>query len=136
MKRIKLNIEIELEGKEAETFVKRLEQLSDALTGSATVSQQAKPLPSPTPKKAVKAPAPSPKPTKKAVKAPAPSPKPTKKHTASSVDFIRAWESSTGTAEVSQKLGISRSSVSSRASMLRASGVALKKFKAGRRKAN
>ena len=37
MKRIKLNIEIELEGNEAETFLKRLEQLSDSLTGSATV---------------------------------------------------------------------------------------------------
>lgn len=126
MKRIKLNIEIELEGKEAETFVKRLEQLSDALTGSATVSQKAKPLPSPTPKKAVKAPAPSPKPMTKRKKGPS----------NSDADFIAAWQSSTGTAEVAQKLGISRSSVSSRASMLRASGVVLNKFKAGRRKAN
>ena len=126
MKRIKLNIEIELEGKEAETFVKRLEQLSDALTGSATVSQQAKPLPSPTPKKAKKAQAPSPKPTTKK----------TKKATASDADFIEAWQNSNGTAEVAQKLGINRTNVSRRATMLRANGVELKKFKAGRRKSN
>ena len=126
MKRIKLNIEIELEGQEAETFVKRLEQLSDAITGSATVSQKAKPLPSPAPKKAKKAAKPSPKPTTKKKKSPS----------SSDADFIAAWESSTGTAEVAQKLGISRGSVSSRASMLRASGVSLKKFRAGRRKAN
>jgi len=126
MKRIKLNIEIELDGKEAETFVKRLEQLSDALTGSATVSQQAKPLPSPTPKKAKKAPAPSPKPTTKK----------TKNAAASDADFIEAWQNSSGTAEVAQKLGINRTKVSPRAAMLRANGVELKKFKAGRRKAN
>lgn len=142
MKRIKLNIEIELEGQEAETFVKRLEQLSDAITGSATVSQKAKPLPSPTPKKAKKAAKPSPKPTTKA-KGPAPSPKvkaatkkPGRKPKFTVGEFTETWNSSSGTAEVAQKLGVSRSSVSSRAGKLRAEGHNLKKFKAGRRKGN
>jgi len=132
MKRIKLNIEIELDGKEAETFVKRLEQLSDALTGSATVSQQAKPLPSPTPKKAKpvevsKAP--------KAVKAPKKT-KPNKATPISDADFIAAWQNSSGTLEVAEKTGLTRNYVRTRASVLKKNGAPLKKFKAGRRKAN
>ena len=133
MKRIKLNIEIELEGNEAETFVKRLEQLSDAITGSDTGSQKAKPLPSPTPKKAKKAAEPSPKPKAAAKSAPKkPGPKP--KFTVG--EFTETWNSSSGTAEVAQKLGVSRASVSARAGKLRAKGHNLKKFKAGRRKGN
>ena len=133
MKRIKLNIEIELEGNEAETFVKRLEQLSDAITGSGTVSQKSKPLPSPTPKKAKKASKPSPKPKLAAKSAPK---KPGRKPKFTVGEFTETWNSSSGTAEVAQKLGISRASVSSRAAKLRADGHNLKKFKAGRRKGN
>lgn len=132
MKRIKLNIEIELEGSEADTFVKRLEQLSDAITGSATVSQKTKPLPSPTPKKAVKAPAPSPKPQKKE----ATRSKPGRKSNVSADKFVKAWNSSSGTAEVAQKLSLNRRAVSTRAHYLRGKGLDLKKFKAGRRKDN
>jgi len=144
MKRIKLNIEIELEGKEAKAFVKRLEQLSDAITGSATVSQQAKPLPPPTPKKVKKVTQPSGKETKKAappsskttaVKKPGPK-KPGRKPKFAAGEFIEAWNSSGGTAEVAQKLGVSRATVSSRATYLRAAGHNLKKFKPGRPKSN
>jgi len=126
MRRIKLHIEIEVDGKEADSLVENLQKLSDALTGGTKKTIAKVSVPKASPKKVVKAPAPSPKPTTKK----------TKNATASDADFIEAWQNSSGTAEVAQKLGINRTKVSPRAAMLRANGVELKKFKAGRRKAN
>ena len=132
MTRIKLNIEIELEGKDAKKFIKKVEKLSDAITGSATVSDKPKKLSNPTtkkakPVKAAKAP--------KAVKGPKKT-EPKKSAIISDADFIDAWQNSEGTLEVAEKTGITRDAARKRAHVLKKNGVPLKKFKAGRRKSN
>jgi hypothetical protein len=52
--------------------------------------------------------------------------------TVSPEDFVRAWQSSSSIAEVVKKLGMSKSSVASRASYYRQNGVRLKRLNTGR----
>ena len=132
MKRIKLNIEIEVDGKEADKVMQNLEKLSNSLAGSTKVTK-AKPtiVKSPTKKaKAVEAPK-----APKAVKAPKKT-KPKKAAPISDADFIVAWESSEGTLEVAAKTGLTRNTVRTRAAVLKKKGASLKQFKRGRRPAN
>ena len=141
MKRIKLNIEIELEGNEADTFVRRLESLGELLTGSATVSTESAPAMLKPTEKVVKTKVSSPKP-KKVVKTQVSSPKPKKvvkseprksgRKPFARGTFVEAWNNSERTKEVAKKLGLSPAAVSSRAAKLRSEGVNLKKFKRGR----
>lgn len=121
MKRIKLNIEIDLEGKDALAFIKKLEQLSDAITGSATVSSKPKATSSPIKKKVVSASKPSLTPPKE-------------KDSVSNTDFISVWEQSTNRRDVANALGITLTAASMRATKLRKAGVTLKKFRGGRPK--
>ena len=126
MKRIKLNIEIEVDGQEADKLLKNLETLSDALTGGTKKTMEVS-APKASPKK-VRAP-------KKADK-----PKKAKKDTQSvkggNINFIATWNASSGTKEVAEHLGLTVDKVRKHAKLLKLDGVPLKKFKPGRRPKN
>ena len=126
MKRIKLNIEIEVDGKDADKLVKNLEKLSDAITGETKKTSATVSVPKASPKK-VKAP-------KKADK-----PKKAKKSAQKVLEdakFIATWNASSGTKEVAEQLGLTVDKVRSHARLLKLDGVQLKKFKPGRRPKN
>ena len=126
MKRIKLNIEIEVDGKDADKLIKNLEKLSDAITGKS--------------KKTI-AKVPVLKTSQKKVKAPKKADKPKKAKKSDTTvggyaKFIATWNASSGTKEVAEQLGLTVPKVRSHARLLKLDGVQLKKFKPGRRPKN
>ena len=125
MKRIKLNIEIEVDGKDADKLVKNLEKLSDAITGGSKKAKVSIPK---TELKKVKAPKKADKP-KKAKKS-------AQKVEGGNAKFIATWNASSGTKEVAEQLGLTIEKVRSHARLLKLDGVQLKKFKPGRRPKN
>jgi ribosomal protein L12E/L44/L45/RPP1/RPP2 len=127
MKRIKLNIEIEVDGKDADKLVKNLEKLSDAITGKTKKTIAKVSVLKTSPKK-VKAPKKADKP-KKAKKS-------TQKVEGGNAKFIATWNASSGTKEVAEQLGLTVPEVRRHASLLKLDGVQLKKFKPGRRPKN
>jgi ribosomal protein L12E/L44/L45/RPP1/RPP2 len=127
MKRIKLNIEIEVDGKDADKLVKNLEKLSDAITGKTKKTIAKVSVPKASPKK-VKAPKKADKP-KKAKKS-------TQQVEGGNAKFIATWNASSGTKEVAEQLGLTVPKVRRHASLLKLDGVQLKKFKPGRRPKN
>jgi len=127
MKRIKLNIEIEVDGKDADKLVKNLEKLSDAITGKTKKTIAKVSVPKASPKK-VKAPKKADKPKK--------AKNPGQFMTGESAKFIATWNASSGTKEVAEQLGLTVDKVRSRARLLKLDGVSLKKFKPGRRPKN
>ena len=127
MKRIKLNIEIEVDGKDADKLVKNLEKLSDAITGKTKKTIAKVSVPKTSPKK-VKAPKKADKPKKAKT--------PGQYMTGESAKFIATWNASSGTKEVAEQLGLTVPKVRSHARLLKLDGVQLKKFKPGRRPKN
>lgn len=125
MKRIKLNIEIEVDGKNADKVLKNLEILSDAITGGSKKAKVSIPK---TQLKKVKAPKKADKP-KKAKKS-------AQKVEGGNAKFIATWNASSGTKEVAEQLGLTVPKVRSHARLLKLDGVQLKKFKPGRRPKN
>lgn len=127
MKRIKLNIEIEVDGKDADKLVKNLGKLSDAITGDSKKATAKVSIPK-TKLKKVKAPKKADKP-KKAKKS-------AQKVEGGNAKFIATWNASSGTKEVAEQLGLTIEKVRSHARLLKLDGVQLKKFKPGRRPKN
>lgn len=111
--KIKFNIEIEVEGKDAERILKKLSQLDNALSTKSSTTAS---IPNtPTLKKAkVK------KPTSK-------KPRQRSKRL-SDKKFIYLWECSSSLTEFVSQSGMKRTSASVRASNMRKQGVPLKRF--------